>query len=69
MGFQSKPVADLRAEIKKLMFASDKTPIVVVEEQARFIMIMSAFHNYEKVVSVTHRELGRGVWRREGWGS
>ena len=50
-GFQSKPVADLEADIKKLMFTSDKTPLVVVEDQGRFTMIMAALHNYERVVS------------------
>ena len=53
LGFQSKPVADLKADIKKLMFtSSDKTPLVVVEDQGRFTMIMAALHNYEKVVSI-----------------
>ncbi len=53
MGFQSKAASDLKAEVKKLMFSPDKTPLVIVEDQGRFTMVMAAFHNYEKVVSVT----------------
>ena len=49
---KSKPAADLKADIMKLMFSYDKTPLVVVEEQGRFTMIMAALHNYEKVVSI-----------------
>ena len=47
---QSKPAADLKVEVKRLMFR-DERPVPVVYDQAKFSMIMSAFHNYERQVS------------------
>ena len=47
---QSKQVTELRTEIKRLMFV-EKHPIVVSENVAKFTLLMSAFHNYEKAVS------------------
>ena len=51
MGLLSKAASDLKAEIKRLMYSSDKTPVPVVEDQGRFIMVMAAFHQYERNVS------------------
>ena len=49
---QSKSAAkELRASIKKLMFDEDeKIPLPIVDDQPRFCKVMSAFHNYEKMV-------------------
>ncbi len=47
---QSKPAADLKVEVKRWMFR-DERPVQVVLDQAKFSMIMSAFHNYERQVS------------------
>ena len=49
-GFHSKQVGDLKTEIKRLMFAQDKTPLVVSQDGAKYGLLMSAFHNYEKLV-------------------
>lgn len=48
---QLKHAEDLKNEIQKLMF-SEKVPINVSLDQGRFVMVMSAFFNYEKVVSI-----------------
>lgn len=47
-GQQSKQVTDLNVEIMRLMFDSEK-PIVMSNDNASFMVLMSAFHNYEKV--------------------
>ena len=52
LGLQSKPAVELKADIKKWMF-NDKTPLLMLDDQTRFSTVMSAFHNYEKMVGVT----------------
>ena len=50
LGFNPKAGTDLKNEVKRLMFTNDKEPIPVSNDDARFIMVMSAFTNYEKQV-------------------
>ena len=50
-GLGTKTSADLKNEVKRLMFTSDtKEPVVVSDDDARFVMVMSAFTVYEKQV-------------------
>ena len=53
-GFNPKTGTDLKNEVKRLMFSSDKEkePFVVSNDEARFEMVMSAFTNYEKQVNM-----------------
>ncbi len=48
---QSKQVADLKVEVQRLMF-SGMDRVIMSEDIARFQLMMSAFHNYEKSVSM-----------------
>ena len=41
---------DLKAEVKKMMFTSEKDPVVMSTDSAKFTMVMSAFTAYEKQV-------------------
>jgi hypothetical protein len=43
---------DLKAEVKRLMFSTDKErePILVTSDPGKFTMVMSAFTTYEKQV-------------------
>lgn len=50
LGWQSKQVTELRAEVKRLMFTSDKNPVVMTQETSKFSQMMLAFSNYEKAV-------------------
>ena len=51
-GIGPKISADLKNEVKRLMFSSDtKEPVVVSDDDARFAMVMSAFTVYEKQVT------------------
>lgn len=52
LGLGKSSTIDLKSEVKKLMFTSDKRPVPICEDQAKFTMIMAAFSNYEKQVSV-----------------
>ena len=54
LGFNPKSGSDLKNEVKRLMFSQtgDKEPIPVSSDDARFIMVMSAFTVYEKQVSL-----------------
>ena len=47
---KSKQVTDLKTEIKRWMF-SEKGHIIMSDNPSSFMMIMSAFNNYEKNVS------------------
>ena len=44
----------LKAEIKRLMYSLDNTPVSVVEDQGRFTEVMAAFHQYERIVRYAH---------------
>ena len=48
---ESKQVADLKAEVKRLMLP-DKHPILMSQSSPKFALMMSAFHNYEKLVGL-----------------
>jgi hypothetical protein len=43
---------DLKAEVKRLMFSTDRErePILVTSDPGKFTMVMSAFTTYEKQV-------------------
>jgi hypothetical protein len=43
---------ELKAEVKRLMFSTDKEkePVLVTTDHGKFTMIMSAFTTYEKQV-------------------
>ena len=46
----SKPVAQLKADIERFMFLSEKHPLVMTSNSAKFKIMMDAFYNYEKAV-------------------
>lgn len=48
----SKQVTELKAEVERLMFLSEKDPIVMTEDSVKFQSVMCAFHHYEKSVSI-----------------
>ena len=50
--FGSRPVFDLKTEIKKVMFEGDKM-VPVSSDAGLFTVIMSNFTQYEKVVHVS----------------
>ena len=54
LGFNTKSSMDLKNEVKRLMFSSDREPVVVSNDDARFIMVMSAFTAYEKQVHTVY---------------
>lgn len=47
---QSEQVTLLKAEVDRLMFLSENDPVVMTKDCAKFMHVMSAFHNYEKVM-------------------
>ena len=49
LGFGNKPGDDLKTMVERLMFSGDKA-VPVFSDDTRFIMVMSAFTNYEKQV-------------------
>ena len=54
MGLIPKVELDLKAEIKRLMYSLDNTPVSVVENQGRFTEVMAAFYQYERNVRCAH---------------
>ena len=54
MGLFNKEAFDLEAEIMRLMYSLDNTPVSVVEDQGRFTEVMAAFHKYERTVRCAH---------------
>ena len=47
-----KEVTDLMNKIKAVMFDASNSPIVMTNDLNGFCVMMDAFHNYEKHVSV-----------------
>ena len=50
LGLNPKCGTELMYEVKRLMFSGNKELIAVSNDEARFIMVMSAFTSYEKQV-------------------
>lgn len=48
---KSKEVAELIAEIQRVMFTHTNVPKFVTEDKAGFFHLLLAFHNYESTVS------------------
>lgn len=47
----SNPVMQLKAEVERLMFLSEKEPVVMTTDSVKFMSMMCAFDNYERTVS------------------
>ncbi len=49
---------DLKAELKKLMFREDNTPVFVSKDPANFTMVLATLIKYEEKVSMWGMGLG-----------
>ena len=43
-------VPKLLDAVERLMFSAEKTPIVMTGNSSKFMLVMNAFHNYEREV-------------------
>ena len=54
MGLSTRGAIELEANVNRLMYSLDNTPVSVVKDQVRFAVIMAAFHKYERTVRCVH---------------